>query len=53
MDINTNSDVCWKNKYTNDYDMLSVNGAYKHLLYMFIGKRDFTIFFPSVQYKLH
>lgn len=44
MDINATSYVPRKNKYAKDYEVLSVNGAYKCLLYTFIGKRNFTMF---------
>lgn len=45
-DINTPSYVPWKHKYAKDREVFSGNGAYKCLLYTFIGKRNFTIFFP-------
>lgn len=52
-DINTPSYVPWKHKYAKDREVFSGNGAYKCLLYTFIGKRNFTIFFSrTVQITL-
>lgn len=46
VEINTPAYVLWKYRYTKDCEVHSVNEAYKCLLYTFIGKRNFTIFFP-------